>query len=516
MTLPVPKIDVAPGSGADLSRARLAAIIQSSDDAIVSKDFNGVITTWNNSAERIFGYTAEEVIGQHISLIIPKDRFEEENHIISSIRAGRRVDHFETVRLTKSGKLVNLSITVSPIRDESGQIVGASKVARDITERIEIEQALREGERRKDEFLAILAHELRNPLAPLRNALAIFRSDKASESIKAQAREMMERQINQMVRLVDDLMDVSRITRDKIALQKERITLEALLHNAVETSRPVIDSFGHYLKIDLPSDPVYIDGDMVRLSQVFANLLNNAAKYTRRGGKISVSGRKEGDNVVIHVIDNGIGISPKMMPRVFDMFLQVDSTIERSQSGLGIGLTLVKKLVEMHGGVVEAFSEGENKGSDFVVTLPASSAQVSEESNDKSKPEEKSAGTRVLVIDDNVDSARTLGWMLELQGHDVQLAFNGKDAMAAAEKFQPRIVMTDIGLPGITGYELCPLMREIPGMKDAVFIAQTGWGQEKHKRQSKEAGFDHHLIKPVEMNKLEELLSSILNPEKIN
>ena len=491
MSLLVPKNDVAPGSGADLSRARLAAIIQSSDDAIVSKDFNGVITTWNNSAERIFGYTAEEVIGQHISLIIPKDRFEEENHIISSIRAGRRVDHFETVRLTKSGKLVNLSITVSPIRDESGQIVGASKVARDITERIEIEQALR-------------------------NALAIFRSDKASESIKAQAREMMERQINQMVRLVDDLMDVSRITRDKIALQKERITLEALLHNAVETSRPVIDSFGHYLKIDLPSDPVYIDGDMVRLSQVFANLLNNAAKYTRRGGKISVSGRKEGDNVVIHVIDNGIGISPEMMPRVFDMFLQVDSTIERSQSGLGIGLTLVKKLVEMHEGRVEAFSEGENKGSDFVVTLPASSTQVSEESNDKSKPEENSAGTRVLVIDDNVDSARTLGWMLELQGHDVQLAFNGKDAMVAAEKFQPRIVMTDIGLPGITGYELCPLMREIPGMKDAVFIAQTGWGQEKHKRQSKEAGFDHHLIKPVEMNKLEELLSSILNPEKIN
>ena len=294
MSLPVPKIDVAPGSGADLSRARLAAIIQSSDDAIVSKDFNGVITTWNNSAERIFGYTAEEAIGQHISLIIPKDRFEEENHIISSIRGGRRVDHFETVRLTKSGKLVNLSITVSPIRDESGQIVGASKVARDITERIEIQNALREGERRKDEFLAILAHELRNPLAPLRNALAIFRSDKASESIKAQAREMMERQINQMVRLVDDLMDVSRITRDKITLQKERITLESLLNNAMETSRPVINSFDHYLKLDLPPEPVYIDGDMVRLSQVFANLLNNAAKYTRRGGKISVSGCREG------------------------------------------------------------------------------------------------------------------------------------------------------------------------------------------------------------------------------
>jgi PAS domain S-box-containing protein len=515
MSLPMLKKNTATQFETDLARARLAAIVQSSDDAIVSKDFNGVITTWNDSAERIFGYKAEEAIGQHISLIIPEDRLEEETQIISSIRAGRRVEHFETLRRTKSGKLVNLSITVSPIRDESGQIVGASKVARDITERIEIEHALREADRRKDEFLAILAHELRNPLAPLRNALAIFRSAKANESIQAQAREMMERQIHQMVRLVDDLMDISRITRDKITLQKEHITLESLLHNAVETSRPVIDSFGHYLKVDLPPEPVYIDGDMVRLSQVFSNLLNNAAKYTKRGGKISVSGRKEGDNVVIHVTDNGIGIPPKMMPRVFDMFLQVDSTIERSQSGLGIGLTLVKKLVEMHGGHVEAFSEGEDKGSDFVVTIPASPVQVAEESNNNDDPEIKPSGARVLVIDDNVDSARTLGWMLELQGHEVQLAFNGKDAIAEAERFQPLIVMMDIGLPGITGYELCPLIRKIPGMKDATFIAQTGWGQEKHRRQSKEAGFDHHLIKPVEINQLEQLLTSILNPEKI-
>lgn len=516
MSLPVPKNDVASESGADIVRARLAAIVESSDDAIISKDFNGIIMTWNASAQRILGYTAEEAIGKHISLIIPEDRFEEETGIITSIRSGRRVEHFETVRLGKSGKLVNLSITVSPIRDASGKIVGASKVARDITERIEIENALRESERRKDEFLAILAHELRNPLAPLRNALAIFRSGKANEGTQAQAREMMERQINQMVRLVDDLMDISRITRDKIQLQKEHIKLDVLLQNAVETAQPIIDSFGHYLKLNLPPEPVYIDGDMVRLAQVFSNLLNNAAKYTRRGGNILISGRREGDNVIIHVTDSGIGISAELLPRVFDMFLQADSAIERSHGGLGIGLTLVRKLVEMHGGRVEAFSEGENKGSDFIVTLPASSSQVSEASDNKIKSEDKPVGTRVLVIDDNVDSARTLGWMLELQGHDIQLAFNGKDAMAAAEKFQPRIVMTDIGLPGITGYELCALMREIPGMKDAVFIAQTGWDQEKHKRQSKEAGFDYHLIKPVEMNKLEQLLTSILNPEKIN
>lgn len=494
----------------DLARARLAAIIESSDDAIVSKDFNGVITTWNVSAERIFGYTAKEAIGQHISLIIPEDRLEEETQIISSIRAGRRVDHFETVRIAKNGKLVNLSITVSPIRDENGNIVGASKVARDITERIEIERALREADRRKDEFLVILAHELRNPLAPLRNALAIFRSGKANESMQIQAREMMERQIDQMVRLVDDLMDVSRITRDKIALQKERITLAALLHNAVETARPVVDSFGHYIKLDLPPEPVYIDGDMVRLSQVFSNLLNNAAKYTKRGGQISISAAREGEEVVIHIADNGIGISPELLPRVFDMFLQADSAIERSHGGLGIGLTLVKKLVEMHDGRVEAFSEGENKGSDFVVTLPASPMQASEGSDSEKNKPGKTAAVRVLVVDDNIDSARTLGWMLELQGHEVQLAFDAKEAMAAAEKFQPSIVMMDIGLPGMTGYELCPAMRKMPGMEDAVFIAQTGWGQEKHVRQSREAGFDHHLIKPVELNKLEQVFASVL------
>ncbi len=282
------------------------------------------------------------------------------------------------------------------------------------------------------------------------------------------------------------------------------------MHNAVETARPVVDSFGHYIKLDLPPEPVYIDGDMVRLSQVFSNLLNNAAKYTKRGGQISISAAREGEEVVIHIADNGIGISPELLPRVFDMFLQADSAIERSHGGLGIGLTLVKKLVEMHDGRVEAFSEGENKGSDFVVTLPASPMQASEGSDSEKNKPGKTAAVRVLVVDDNIDSARTLGWMLELQGHEVQLAFDAKEAMAAAEKFQPSIVMMDIGLPGMTGYELCPAMRKMPGMEDAVFIAQTGWGQEKHVRQSREAGFDHHLIKPVELNKLEQVFASVL------
>lgn len=510
MSLPALKKDIVSDADADLARARLAAIVQSSDDAIVSKDFNGIIQTWNASAERIFGYTPEEAIGKHISLIIPEDRLEEETQIISSIRAGRRVDHFETVRRAKDGRLVNLSITVSPIRDENGNIAGASKVARDITDRIEIENALREADRRKDEFLAILAHELRNPLAPLRNALAILRSGKADKNMEIQAREMMERQIEQMVRLVDDLMDVSRITRDKIKLQKERLTLSAVLQTAVETSRPVIDSFGHYLKIDLPPEQVYIEGDKVRLAQVFSNLLNNAAKYTRRGGNISVSAQQKDGRVAIHVTDNGIGIAPEVLPHVFDMFLQADSALERSGGGLGIGLTLVKKLTEMHEGSVEAFSEGENKGSDFVVTLKLAPVQSSEERNNTAKEAAKKRGTRVLVVDDNKDSAQTLGWMLELQGHEVELAFDAKEAMTAAEKFQPRIVMMDIGLPDMTGYELCPVIRALPGMKDTVFIAQTGWGHEKHRNQSREAGFNHHLIKPVEMKKLEELFASVL------
>ena len=356
---------------AEEAQARLAAIVESSQDAIISKTLQGVIQTWNAGAERLFGYRAEEAVGRSITLIIPRDRHSEETEILARIARGERIEHYETIRVSKDGREIEISLTISPVRDADGNIIGASKVARDITERRQALQALKDADRRKDEFLALLAHELRNPLAPLRNGLELMRLASDNPEIVAKTWDMMDRQLSHMVRLIDDLLDISRINQNKLELRRAPVLLQEVVDSAVETVQPVLDAARHRLTVSLPAEPVHLDADLTRLSQIFANLLNNSAKYTKPGGDIHLAAALDGlGHVSVEVRDNGIGIPAEALPRIFDMFSQVDRPTERNAGGLGIGLALVKGLVEKHGGTIEAASPGEGQGSTFTVRLP--------------------------------------------------------------------------------------------------------------------------------------------------
>ncbi|HYD19668.1 MAG TPA: PAS domain-containing protein [Patescibacteria group bacterium] len=377
-------------------------------------------------------------------------------------------------------------------------------------ERVRHEAMLVEADRKKDEFLATLAHELRNPLAPIRNALHIFQSPTAAPDTIERARELIGRQVTQMVRLVDDLMDISRITHGKIELRRDPVLLADIIHNAVETCQPLLTEKRHSLTLSLPESPVTVLGDAVRLGQVFANLLNNAGKYTEPGGDIRLSARVEGEQAIIDITDNGIGIAPQQLPHIFDMFTQADNSIERAQGGLGIGLTLVRNLVERHGGKVHASSEGEGRGTSVTIALPvhhhaAASAPA------PSSPETAKGGSavRVLVVDDNRDSAQTIGWAIEMLGHEARVLNDGAAAIAAAPAFRPDVVLLDIGMPGMSGYDVCTTMRSMPGMENTIFIAQTGWGQEEHRRRSRAAGFHHHLVKPLDFKELGKLIDGL-------
>jgi PAS domain S-box-containing protein len=755
----------------------LASIVESSDDAIISKSLSGIIQTWNAAAARLFGYSPIEAVGRPVTMLIPPERIAEENEIIASIVRGERVDHFETVRLRKDGRPIPVSLTISPILDDRGKIIGASKIVRDITEREHLTRAeresrellhatlvgigdaviatndqgriaflnpiaanltgwteqeakgqpltkvfqiinettrkevdnpalralkegtivglanhtvliakdgterpiddsaapirnadgsvsgavlvfrditerrkahdamrrseerlrqaqqvanigtfewniqsgvnlwtpeleamyglkpgefagtyesweqlihpddraetieraqvalesgsfqaewravwadgsvhwlagrasvfrdqdgkplrllgvniditarkeaegelrrvaaeLSEADRRKDEFLATLAHELRNPLAPLRNGLQIMRLSGDSPETVQQTRTMMERQLTQMVRLVDDLLDLSRISRGTVELRKERVPLLAVIQSALETSGPIMATAGHELTIDLPKEPILVDADLTRLSQVFGNLLNNAAKYTERGGHVWLSALKQGDEVVVSVRDTGIGIPVEMLPRVFEMFTQIDRNLERSQGGLGIGLTLSKRLVELHGGTIEAKSEGERKGSTFTVRLPL--VEIGEDARPTFTPAEAATSKpsrRILVADDNVDAADSLARMLKMMGHDVRTANDGAESIAIANDFKPDLVFLDIGMPKLNGYEACRKIKEKSWTESTVFVALTGWGQDEDKRKAREAGFDQHLTKPVDYSTLEKLFSETKN-----
>ena len=795
----------------------LASIVESSEDAIVSKSLDGIIQSWNAAAERLFGYTAEQAVGRHISLIIPSDRGDEEERILERIRAGERVDHFETVRMGSDGQPINISLTVSPIKDEAGQVIGASKIVRDITERqhaeaaimllnaqlasdlesmarmqaistrmvqaggfsllldeilnaaigitssdmgniqlfegktlrivsqrgfeasfldffnavhegqavcgtalhnrkrvivedvmdspifagnpaldvlltagvravqstplvrrsgqmlgmfsthyrvprrpsesqlrmldllarlaadlIESKQAeerlrakdaqlenitentsvllthcsrdlryifanrpyseflgkphgeivgrpivdvmgheafetirpfvdrvlrgeivefesevpyeslgprfmharyvpdtdgngevigwfasvtditdrkhaemriydlmaeLKDADRRKDEFLAVLAHELRNPLAPLRNMLEIMKRAEGDGDLLRQAQRTMERQLGQLVPLVDDLIDVSRITRGKIELRKEHVELASIIHQAVEACLPLADGANQQMTVTLPPDPIFIHADPVRLVQVFSNILNNACKYSKPGDCISVTAERQGSDVTVTVTDTGMGIPPDKLSTVFEMFTQVDRTLERSQGGLGIGLTLVKRLVGMHGGTVTARSEGTGRGSEFAVRLPVLIVQPEAESSQPISESGKTTARRFLVVDDNTDAASSLAKLLEITGNETHTARDGLEAVEAAEEFRPDVVLLDIGLPKMNGYDACRRIREQPWSKGMLLVALTGWGQDDDRRKSHEAGFDHHLIKPVDYAVLMKLLA---------
>ena len=618
----------------------LASIVESSDDAIVRKSLDSVIQSWNAGAERVFGYTAEEAVGRHISIVIPPDRLAEEDRIIATLKEGRRVEPFETERVRKDGRRIRVSVTISPIKDEAGNVVAASKIARDvtkqrqaeaeremfatlienstdfigiadldavpifvnragltlvglddmaqarkvhvrdfffpedqarildeffpsvaekghgavdvrfrnfktgdgrwmaykvlkliddkgqvlgfatvsqdITERRRLEDGLRqlaanlsEEGRRKNEFLATLAHELRNPLAALSNMLEILRRSSPGQAAPPpQAVDGMGRQLSQLVRLVDDLLDLSRITHNRLELRRGPVELGAVIDQAVESSRPLVESMRHELRVVPSPEPIALEGDSARLAQVFGNLLNNSAKYTSPGGKIEVKTERHGKEAVVTVKDNGAGIPPDRLDSIFEMFNQVQGSLERSQGGLGIGLTLVRRLVQMHGGSVQAESAGEGKGAEFVVRLPIHEP-LPAASPEPAPAREPAAARRILVVDDNHDAAESLAMLLNITGNKTSTAHDGADAFEAAARQRPDVVLLDIGLPTLNGYEVCRRIRDEPWGKEMVLIALTGWGQDEDRRKSHEAGFDGHLVKPVNYPALMALLDSL-------
>ncbi|HZZ28807.1 MAG TPA: PAS domain S-box protein [Pirellulales bacterium] len=627
-------IDITEQAHGTTAQALLAAIVKSSDDAIISKTLEGRILSWNAGAERIFGYSAKEAIGQPITLIIPPERQHEETAIIEKIGRGERIDHFETVRIAKNGRRLDISLAISSVRDRSGHIVGASKVARDITERKLVEAALRESEQRfanfmqylpglawikdsngryvfvndaaekafgrtkaellgksdrdifppeiaaqfcendhralsagagvetvealqqvdgvhhsivskfpipaadgkptmvggmaiditqrvkaeqalrdldsrKDEFLATLAHELRNPLAPISNSLHILRMSGELSPTTERVCGIMERQVNHLVRLVDDLLEVSRITRNKIELRKESVELAAILRSAIETSMPLLDAAGHQLAISVPTEPILLQADPLRLAQVVANLLNNAAKYTPHGGQVWINGRQEGQLAVVSVRDNGLGIAPDMLSKVFNMFAQGEQTLDRAHGGLGIGLTLAKNLVQLHDGKIEAFSAGLGKGSEFVVRLPLAQAaplspvQVTPALGDKAATPPR----RIMIVDDTRDSVFVLGKLLEKLGHRVSINHDAATALQNARRERPDMIISDIAMPKMDGYEFARRVRQEPDLVGVVLVALSGYGQESHRKRAKEAGFNYHLIKPISLEDLEKVIS---------
>jgi PAS domain S-box-containing protein len=618
----------------------LASIVESSDDAIISKSLDGIIQSWNVAAERLFGYSAEQAIGRHISLVIPPDRIAEEDRIIASLKAGQRVEHFETERRRSDGQRVQVSLTVSPVKDDAGTVVGASKIVRDIsqqrqaeadrqkfvtlvenstdfvgicdtngtpiyvnraglsmvgldsieqarrtnvrdfffpedqskimdeffptvlenghgeidvrfrnfktgkarwmaykvlkltdatgktmaiatvsqdvTERRQLEDNLRkmaadlsEVDRRKNEFLATLSHELRNPLAPLSHMLEALKRRGRQDDTDRQAVAAMERQVGQLVRLVDDLLDLNRITHNRLDLRRVEVDLVTLINQAVQASRPLPECAGKQLHAVLPPEPIYLHADPVRLAQIFGNLINNGCKYTDAGDIITVTVHRRGSTAVVTVGDTGAGIPSDKLDSIFEMFTRIDRSLERSQSGLGIGLTLVKRLVEMHGGSVEARSAGEGQGSEFVVTLPIAIERAKGLAPAPTAAEGPVQTHRILVVDDNHDAASSLAMLLEATGHESYMAHDGAAALEAAEKHRPEVVLLDLGLPTLNGYDVCRRLREEPWGKDMVLVALTGWGQDEDRRRSEQAGFDGHLVKPVDYSHLMVLLGSL-------
>ena len=485
----------------------LAAIVESSDDAIVGKNTEGIILTWNKAAERLFGYRAEEAVGRPITIVIPPDRLDEERRILANILRGERMTHYETVRMTRDGRRFHVSLTISPIRDASGRIVGASKVARDISAQKKAEQDLREADRKKDEFLAMLAHELRNPLAPIRNSLTLLEIAGQADPTIERVRGILERQVGHMVRLVDDLMEVSRITRGTIELRRERLNLADAIRSALETSEPLIRRAGLDTALELPPQALYVDADPVRLTQIISNLLNNAAKYSDRSRRVVLTARGEGGEAVVSIRDFGVGIPADMLERVFDMFAQVQGPGRGGQGGLGIGLTLVRSLVQMHGGSIAAASEGAGKGSTFTFRLPLVEARA----RSPERPIRRAArglSLRVLVVDDNRDAADSMGLVLARAGAEVEVVHDGATALDRVERFHPALVLLDIGMPGMDGYEVARRIRARPALQGIQLVALTGWGQAEDRLRSREAGFDHHLIKPAGIDELCALLPS--------
>ncbi len=460
--------------------------------------------------ERVWGRSCRSVYEQPRSFIDgihAEDRERVRIEVVEKQGRGEPTDkEYRVVRPDGSVRWVR--DRAFPVRDAAGQVYRMAGIAEDITEKKQAEEAMKEADRRKDQFLATLAHELRNPLAPLRNAVQVLQCAKGNDALTDQAHSMIERQVGHMVRLIDDLLDISRITKGKLQLRKERLELASVIRTAQEASLPFLKAAGHDFIVTLPDEPIYLDADPVRLAQVLSNLLNNAAKYTEKGGRIQLTVQRQAQKAVIAVRDSGIGIAAENLPQLFEAFSQIVPTSERSQGGLGVGLSLVKGLVELHGGNVEAQSDGIGKGSEFIVRLPIADIPVPALPG-PAAGEKPPCGPkrRILVVDDNRDTADSLATILQLMGHDTEMAHDGLEAVRAAAAFRPDVVLLDIGLPQIDGYEAARRIRAQQGRSDMLVVALTGWGQEEDKRRALEAGFDHHLTKPIGIEVLQQVLA---------
>lgn len=553
--------DEAPDSQVQQSQARLAEIVESSDDAILSKDLGGIVQSWNGGAHRLFGYSAEEIIGRPIATLVPPERSAEEEQIFQRLRRGERVDHLETVRRTKDGRTIDVSVTISPIRDPAGRIVGASTIARDITERKRAEEELRaardaaewakaeaeEANRVKDRFLAVLSHELRTPLTPVTMAVSMLQDRPDLNFDMRDKLELIRRNVEMEARLIDDLLDVTRIARGTIELNRTPVELSTIIRRSIEVCRPDIEAQGLHFRADLDSAESYwVEVDIPRLQQVFWKLLENAIKFTPRGGCVGIRCRLEktegemgggGERatgaspspsslpplapspprplnssrprmVLIEVTDSGVGIEPEAMPRIFRAFEQGERAVTRKFGGLGLGLAISKALVEMHGGTISVFSEGRGRGASFQVRLPLTAAPEPSESPAPAKsPHRAPRHLRILLVEDHGVTAQMMRLVLAAEGHSVEMAGNVATAMKLANEHPFDLLVSDLGLPDGTGHDLMRQLRSrgraLPG------IAISGYGQDEDIQRSHEAGFSTHLTKPASRQRLVEAIESV-------
>jgi PAS domain S-box-containing protein len=505
--------DITERRQAEIISQRLAAIVDSSDDAIVGKNLNSIVTSWNAGAERIFGYSASEMIGTSIMRLIPPDHREEEHHILSRIRRGERVDPIETVRVGKDGRLLNVSITVSPIKDSAGKVIGASKIARDISERKRAEEKLHaaklEAERAnqaKDDFLAVLSHELRTPLTP---ALAAASYLAEHEELPPQLREevtAIRRNVQFEARLIDDLLDLTRITRGKLELHPEAVDAHRLVQNALTIVHEDIARKGLDVVIDLGAQEHHVWADPIRIQQVFWNLLNNAVKFTPQGGRVTIRTSNDGGRFAFEITDTGIGIEPEHQARIFHAFEQGEVSIIRQFGGLGLGLTISQTLLKLHGGTISVHSEGKHRGASFRVTLDVLNEPIIASPKATNGDLAISRSLRLLLVDDHADTRRILSRLLGKCGHKVSTAESGESALKLMETERFDALISDIGLPDTSGYEV---VREAKRRQPVQGIALSGFGMEEDVRRSLEAGFDYHLTKPVEFQELRTLLQKI-------
>jgi PAS domain S-box-containing protein len=518
----------------DLSHARLAAIVDSSDDVIISKTLDGVITTWNRAAERLFGWTEAEAVGQHITLIIPPERRAEEDEVLARLRRGERVDHFETIRVAKDGQLRSVSITVSPVRDSDGRIVGASKIARDISERRRLEEeraimlareqeARQEAEalnRTKDQLLATVSHELRTPLNAIFGWAHMIQTAGSDEALRARATSAILRSASAQARLVEDLLDFSRMISGRMRLDFEATDLNAVIEAALETVRPAASAKEIALVSSLDNSLGTMMGAPDRLQQVVWNLVMNAVKFTPQGGRVDVSVQRGSRTVDIVVKDTGQGITPDLLPHVFEAFRQADSSTTRAHGGLGLGLALVRQLVELHGGRVHAESAGKDCGSTFTVTLPLATSRTPQEladapgTVDESGRQPRLNGVRVLIVDDDPESLDVSAMVLRVAGAEVRTAAGPFGAYEVIRTWQPTVVLTDLAMPGEDGFMLFRAMRTTfveRGVKVPI-VAFTAYGTTENRTRALQAGFDLYLTKPIDPRRLTSAVAEVTRP----